>query len=211
MKEDSTLYSISPDAYAEYLEGLSNTEFWNQAYEKAHMPRSEHAAHALATIAVLPDDDALSCIPCELRNGHCLLPLPFVREILPLSQQITLLPDAPPWMLGILSWRGETLAVIDLCTYLTRSTSPLPRRVFLIVQHDYITLALCVLSIGPAMASVSTHEITPLTLPPAPEGTETPVGFIGMWERDNNEYACLDIPALFRAMAQHIERKPDHE
>ena len=211
MKEDSTLYSVSPDAYAEYLEGLTDTEFWDHAYEKAYMPRSEHAAHALTTIATPSDDDTLTCITCNLREGHCLLPLSYIREILPLSQQVTRLPDVPFWMLGILSWRGETLAAIDLCAYLTRSKTPLPSRVFLITQHEHITLALCVLAIGSNLVSVNIDEFTPFTLPPAPEGIEGPVGPIGMWKRDNNEYGYLDIPALFADAVQHIERKLTHE
>ncbi len=210
MKEDSTLYSVSPDAYAEYLEGLSDTDFWNHAYEQAYMPRSEHSARALTTIAILPDDDTLTCITCNLREGYCLLPLSYIREILPLSQQVTRLPDVPFWMLGVLSWRSETLPVIDLCAYMTRSKTPLPSRAFLIVQHEHITLALCVLAIGSVPVSVNTHEITPFMLPPAPEGDETPVAPIGMWKMDDNEYGYLDIPALFEDVVQHIERKSDH-
>ena len=217
MKQDSTLFSVSPDAYAEYLEHLSDTEFWNHAYEKAYMPRSTHAAHALATIAT-PPDDTLTCITCELRTAQCMLPLTLVREILPASQQVTLLPDMPFWMLGILSWRSETMAVIDLCSYLTKSSSsPLHKRVFLVIQYEHLSLAFCVLSIDPIATVVNANQIVPLALPPATYGgtpPETPLGIAGMWEHDNvgqELVLVLDIPALFKDVVQCIERGNSHE
>ena len=214
MKEDSTLFSVSPDAYAEYLEQLSDTEFWNHAYEKAHMPRSTHASHALATIAT-PPNDTLTCLTCELRVAHCMLPLALVREILPVAQHITRLPDMPPWMLGILSWRGETMAAIDLCAYLTKSSSsPLQKRVFLVIQHEHISLALCVLSVGSVTSLINTHQITPFTLPPVIEGGDPPIGIVGVWEHDDVEQKqvfVLDMPALFNDVVQCIEKKDSYE
>ena len=211
MKEDSTLFSVSPDAYAEYLEQLSDTEFWNHAYEKAHMPQ---ASHALTTIAT-PPDATLTCITCELRTAHCLLPIPLIREILPVAQHITRLPDMPPWMLGILSWRGETIAAIDLCSYLTKSvSSPLQKCVFLVIQHEYISLALCVLSVGSVESVLNAQQITPFTLPPVTEGGEPPIGIVGVWEHGNAEQKqvfVLDMPALFNDVMQCIERKDSCE
>ncbi len=214
MKEDSTLFSVSPDAYADYLEQLSDTEFWNHAYEKAHMPRSLHASHALATIAS-PPDDTLTCITCELRAAHCFLPLTPVREILPVTQHITLLPDMPLWMLGILSWRGETIAVIDLCSYLTKSSAtPLQKRVFLVVQHEHISLAFCVLSVGSVASVLNVQQITPFTLPSVAEGGEPPIGIVGVWEHGDGEQKqvfVLDVPALVNDVVQCIERKDSRE
>ncbi|GAC1431558.1 MAG: hypothetical protein PVS3B3_14700 [Ktedonobacteraceae bacterium] len=214
MKEDSTLFSVSPDAYAEYLEQLSDTEFWNHAYEKAHMPRSPHALQALATVAIVPDH-MLTCITCELRTAQCILPLTIIREILPVSQRLTLLPDMPFWMLGILSWRGETIATIDLCSYLTKScSSPLQKHAFLIVQHEHLSLALCVLSIDAIVTVVNTNQIVPFALAPAIAGGETPVGIVGVWEHGNvgqKQVFVLDIPTLFKDVVQSIERNDSHE
>lgn len=214
MKEDSTLFSVSPDAYAEYLEQLSDIEFWNHAYEKAYMPRSTHAFHALATVAT-PPDDTLTCITCELRTAHCLLPLTYVREILPVAQHITRIPTMPSWMLGILSWRGETMAVIDLCSYLTKTSStPLQKCVFLVIQHEHRSLALCVLSVESVAAVVHTHSITPFTLPPVTEGGEPPIGIVGVWQQNNadqKQIFVLDMPALFNDVVQCIGKKDSYE
>ncbi len=211
MKEDSTLFSVSPDAYAEYLEQLSDTEFWNHAFEKAHMPRSTHAAHALATVTA-PSDDTLTCITCELRTTQCVVPLTFIREILPETQQITLLPDVPPWMLGILSWRGKTVAAIDLCAYLTKSRpTPLQNHLFLIIHHEHISLAVCVLSIISATTLVNINQIRPITLP---HSNEPPIGIVGVWTSDTSKQEkvfVLDIPVLFKDMIQCIERGNSHE
>lgn len=212
MKEDSTLFSVSPDAYAEYLEQLSDTEFWNHAYEKAHMPRLSHSSHALAMVATSPGD-TLSCITCELRTARCVLPLTLVREILPNAQHIARLPDMPHWMLGILSWRGETMAAIDLCSYLTKSdTSPLQKHVFLVLQHASISLAFCVLSVEATVVNV--QQITPFTLPPVTESGEAPIGIVGVLEHNDvgpQQVFVLDIPALFNDVVQCIERKATYE
>lgn len=212
MKEDSTLFSVSPDAYAEYLEQLSDTEFWSHAFEKAHMPRSAHAVHALTPVAT-PPDETLTCVTCELRTTQCVVPLAFIREILPETHHIARLPDVPPWMLGILSWRGETVAAIDLCSYLTKSSpAPLQSHVFLIIQHEHISLALCILSLISATTIVNVNHIMPFTLPPDMAGSEPPAGIVGVWKSDTSEQVLvLDMPILFNDMVQCIERGNRHE
>lgn len=210
MKEDSTLFSVSPEAYAAYLEQLSNDEFWNHAYEKAHVSHPTHPIQALSSIAA-PPADHLTCVTCELRTAKCVLPLSVIREILPTSQYLTRLPDTPFWMLGILSWRGETMAAIDLCSYLTKGSSfPLQERTTLIVQHENLLLALCVLAVSDSATVVNLNHVTPFRLPPAIEGGETPIGIVGMWKHADVQQETifvLDISALFEDAMQCIERK----
>ena len=50
-----------------------------------------------------------------LADTHLLLPNVSVAEILP-WRRIKLLPDAPPWCLGLLGWRGESVPVIQFET-----------------------------------------------------------------------------------------------
>ncbi len=208
MKEESTLYSVSPDAYAEYLEQLNDTDFWNHAFEKAFMPRSPHAAHALATIAP-QSDETLTCITCELRTARCVFPLPLIREILPAPQHITLLPDVPFWMLGILSWRGETIAAIDLCACLSKSrTPPLQNCIALIAEHEQMRLALCVRSINSTSIVVDTHHTTPFTQLTGEGKPSTSVAGVLMQEGMTQEpVLLLDIPALFDDVVRSIERR----
>ena len=118
-------------------------------------------------------------------------------------------------MLGILSWRGETIAAIDLCSYLTKSSSsPLQKCTFLIVQHEHLSLALCVLSVGSVVRAVNVDQITPFALPPAVEGGEIPVGIVGVWEHGNTEQHpvfVLDMPTIFKDVVQCLERQDSHE
>ena len=214
MKEDSTLFSVSPEAYAEYLAHLSDAEFWHHAREKAHLPYSTHPTQALATIAAQPQN-TLTFLTCELRSAHCIIPLTSIREILPTTQHITLLPNIPFWMLGILSWRNETLAAIDLCSYSTQSVSaPLQERITLIVQHEDLALALCVLSVPSTLSFIHEDQIVPLTFPLSMQGYEPPIGLAGMLEREDAEQEItlvLDIALLFKDVMQGIERKTRHE
>jgi len=210
MKDDSALFSVSPDAYAEYLEHLSDAEFWNYAYEKAHTPHSTRSTQALTSIAT-PPDNMLTCLTCELRTAHCILPLTIIREILLMSQHLTLLPAIPFWMLGILSWRGETIAAIDLCSYLTKNiSSPLQDPVILIVQHEGISLALCVLSISSTLTFVNSNQFPPFSLSSTLKEVEVPVGIVGVWEQENAEQKqtlVLDIPALIKDVVQSVCRE----
>ena len=214
MMEDSTLFSVSPEAYAEYLEQLSDTAFWHHAREKAHMPYSTHPTQALITVTAQPEN-TLTCLTCELRAARCVIPLTSIREILSASQRFTLLPDVPFWMLGILSWRNETLAAIDLCSYSTQSTSsPMPEHITLIVQHEGLSLALCVLSVVSTLSYIDTNQIVPLTLPLDMEGYEAPIGLAGMLKREDagqEVTLVLDMAGLFKDVMQSIERKAHHE
>jgi len=214
MKEDSMLFSVSPEAYAEYLEQLSDAEFWEHAYEKAHVSHSTHPTQTLVTRVEKPED-TLTCVTCQLRAAQCILPLTSIREILPTSQRLTLLPDIPFWMLGILSWRNEIVAAIDLCSYLTQSESPpLRERVILVVQHQNLSLALCVLSITSALSIINTSQITPLTFPLTIAGHEVFTGLAGTLEQENagqEKTLALDMPTLFKDVMGCIDRQARYE
>jgi len=203
--------SVPPYEYAEYLEHLSNDEFWQLAYEKAAITTNAPAEQTQTNVLRM---EQLTCVVCSLRNGQCLLPLTDVREILPPTQAITLLPDVPPWMLGILAWRGETLAAIDLCAYITQTAPPAPKqRVTLVMQYENISLALCVLAIDAAVITINTSQIVPL---PDEKGASSMLGAIaGTWEAtptrgEQGALYVLNIPAFFPDIVQRIERKKKH-
>jgi len=211
MNEDAAQHLLSPYEYAEYLEKLSNDEFWNHARTLA-----SHSAHPMQTFTPVtyPPDSTLICATCSLRDTCCVLPFTIIREILPVSQHITRLPDVPPWMIGILSWRGETIAAIDLCAYLTQKILPLPQeRVTLIVQHEGMFLAFCILSFDATPTAIDISRVVPVSLPSIDESEESPpahVGIVGVWEPGDTAQEkplVLNIPLLFKDIIQHIERK----
>ncbi len=211
MNEDSTLFSISPNAYAEYLEHLTDEEFWDHAFAKAH---ATHPTSALATIAA-PTQEYLACATCQLRNERYILPLAALHEIVPVPQHVTFLPDVPLWMLGIVSWRGETVAAIDLEAYLAKSEAmPLGGRNLLIAHHDELLMAFCVSFIEPII-NVDATQIT-FFEESRYLSSEVPVGIRGIWEpkdksAQNGDMLVLDVPTLFNDVLRHLEKKTTHE
>lgn len=61
--------------------------------------------------AVATEPDELSCVLIPLEGGQLLLPSVCVAEIMP-WRRIKVLPEAPPWCLGLLGWRGEAVPVV---------------------------------------------------------------------------------------------------
>ena len=61
------------------------------------------------------DSKELACVLIPLVDTHLLLPNVSIAEILP-WRRVKSLPDAPPWCLGLLGWRGETVPVIQFET-----------------------------------------------------------------------------------------------
>src|SRR5438876_7854625 len=99
------------------LEQLSDEEFWRYARKLAstiNRARTGVIHHA-------PTEHLV----CKLSRGYCLVPLTALYEVVQPPQgrhktyPYTLLPAVPQWMLGLVAWRGETIAVIDLDAYLT--------------------------------------------------------------------------------------------
>ncbi len=211
MNRQNTLPFLSAYEYADYLEKLSDEEFWQLARDKADTSR--RTSYPSAPTASY--DELWVCIACSLREARCIVPLTNIREILPPSQSITLLPDMPHWMLGILAWRGETIAVIDLCAYLTKKHSPCPmQRVTLIVQHEGLALAFCVLAIDATFITIDPKQIV-LSQP-----SMFSVDIVGMWEATarqvgemgkQNLFYVMHLPAFFLDIVQGIEREKARE
>ena len=60
---------------------------------------------------VAQESTELPCVLIPLSDAALLLPNVCVAEILP-WRRIRALPDIPPWCLGLLGWRGETVPVV---------------------------------------------------------------------------------------------------
>lgn len=63
--------------------------------------------------AVAQQPYELSCVLIPLEGGQLLLPSVCVAEVMP-WRRIKVLPDTPPWCLGLLGWRGEAVPVVRL-------------------------------------------------------------------------------------------------
>ena len=117
------------------LAQLSDEEFWDYARKLAHqMPA-----------AAQPEE----CVTCKLSRGDCLIPLTALYEVVRPPHQLALLPAIPEWMPGIVAWRGETIAVIDLDAYLSGYPADLPDEgILLVANYDGLPVGLLVPTIG---------------------------------------------------------------
>jgi chemotaxis signal transduction protein len=116
------------------LEQLRDDEFWDYARALARQ----------VPVASQSED----YLECALGTGTCLIPLTTLNEVVLPPHRLTLLPATPEWMPGIVAWRGEAIAVIDLTLYLSGHAVDLSNAILLIVNQANISIGLLVPSIG---------------------------------------------------------------
>ena len=176
--------------HSQDLAQLSDEDFWRYAGELAHLPPSSPPASEY--------------LRCTYADGSYILPLATLREVVLFPHRFTLLPSSPPWMLGLTSWRDETIAVLDLAAYLFRSPTH-PTASLLIAKNDYVTLGLLAVIVSsippPQAASLQLREHS------AEQYASLPSGIIGLYEHA----FVLDIPSLLTAMVRDITVAKVHE
>lgn len=134
-KDDILTTALTDQSHVLFLEGLSDQDFWRYAAE-------------LASATSAPKVEIEQYLECESAQKRYILPLAVVREVVSPPHQVTLLPSIPVWMPGIMAWRGETVAAVDLDAYLTQSSARFRSDyILLIVQQDEITLGLFVATV----------------------------------------------------------------
>jgi chemotaxis signal transduction protein len=203
-------------AQLQNLEQLRDDEFWDYA-----------RALARQVPAAAQSKDYLECI---LGTGTCLLPLTTLNEVVLPPHRLSLLPATPQWMPGIVAWRGEAIAVIDLTLYLSGHAVDLSNAILLIANHANIPIGLLVPSIGQTTSmqqgpqdslfagnvagpSGPTHPadspalaaLAALAAPKAPATTQympsRPAGVQGI----HQGALVLDVPILLADVVQRIE------
>ncbi len=120
--------------YLQNLEQLDDEEFWDYARRLAHQ----------APAAAQPAE----YLECTLDQGTCLIPLTALNEVVLPPHHLTLLPATPEWMPGLVAWRGEAIAVIDLTHFLSGHSLDLSNGILLIANHAGLSFGLLVPSIG---------------------------------------------------------------
>ncbi len=94
-----------PGVTMQELERMNDEECWNYARQRARaLP--ELPSHA-------------EYIECKLSTRACLIAFQDLAEVLPPPHRLARLPGMPGWMAGIMAWRGETIAVVNLDLYLS--------------------------------------------------------------------------------------------
>lgn len=177
------------------LERMADEEFWNyaRAYANSVPPTSSEKKYS--------QDQYLEC---ELSSGTCLISLKDVIEVLPSPQQYTYLPLAPAWLLGLVSWRGEAIALVELDSYLNAVSVPLASGMLVIVSHSDTTVGLFV----PGIGLTTTVQFEQLQTFPEPGIFYTPVR-TGVIKGIYAEEPVLDISALLPDVIQQIGMRTD--
>src|ERR1700737_3573014 len=84
---------------------LTEEEFWD--YARA-------LAHRIPTPVSTRSQEVLIC---ELSQETYIFPLSALNEVVPPPHLFAFLPAMPGWMPGIVAWRDQTIAVVDLEAY----------------------------------------------------------------------------------------------
>lgn len=123
MNDYLTAMTATLDAtHLQDLASLSDEAFWAYARELAQS--IEQAVH--------PEE----YLECRLQNGLCFLALDALYAVISPPHSIAVLPTTPPWMPGIVAWRGEVIAVIDLEAYLSGQSMECVQDGTLLVAHS---------------------------------------------------------------------------
>jgi len=103
-QQNVEIHTPLPGSNVQDLEQMDDEEFWDYARQRARtLP--EPPLHA-------------EYIECKLSTHACLVMFQDLAEVLPPPHRLARLPGMPIWMAGIMSWRGETIAVVNLDLYL---------------------------------------------------------------------------------------------
>ncbi len=186
---NSTFMQLSP-SHGQYVEQLSDQDFWSYAAR-------------LASASPAATNPVAEFLACGLGEGQCIFPLVSLREVVPPPHHVTLLPATPSWMLGITSWHGETIAVIDLFAYLTRQVARMRTdHTLLVVQNDEVAIGLFVEALGSLTTLRADHLDPPEYAGRVfPHLARLPVGVVSGVYRDA---LLLHIPAVLADMVQHM-------
>ncbi|SRR5579884_1727041 len=199
-RPDPTPSAVS-SANAQFLEQLSNDDFWRLAVDIAQV----------APMAQVASDDYLECV---LAHGRCLLPLVVLREIVSPPYYFSRFPATPVWMVGIGAWRGEIIAVIDLDAYLFHHPARSPHNVtnatLVVAQLDDLTLGFLVRDVG-AVTALDVEQIVPIEQASTwythlQKEVVIGVKCDGGGKRQlDSEALLLDMPILVQDIVQHLK------
>lgn len=176
------------NSQAQFLEQLSDEEFWSYASQLAH-----------STLIVHPPLE--NYLACELQQGPCLVPLAALREIVPPPHRFTLLPATPLWMIGLAAWRGESIGVIDLGAYLSDHVTQVHTNgMLLIAQADELMLGLYVPVVG-SMTTVTAEQMKSPEQPPKWYVPLCPDVLKGIYD----EALVLDVSVILIDIMQRVK------
>lgn len=174
---------------------MNDEEFWNYARQRASAV-PEQPSHA-------------EYLECKLSGSTCLVPLGDLAEVLPPPYRLARLPGIPAWMAGIMAWRGETIAVVNLDFYFLSPQNadlpPLADGMLLVVYASGQALGLLVPALGMTTA-IELEEVAPLA-----DSTHALLARnTGIFEGMYADVPILNISALLASLVQQIGMATAH-
>jgi chemotaxis signal transduction protein len=163
------------------IDSLTEEEFWDYARALANQipaPLSTFSQEYLI---------------CELSQEAYVFPLSALNEVVPAPHRFARLPAMPTWMPGLVAWRGQTIAVVDLDAYLSGHSIAHPNEgTLLVANQGDITLGLLVSTIGKTTTTGRPSNLL---------ATDS-VALLSDTER---ERPIFDMPAFFSEVIEKIE------
>jgi len=154
---------------------LSDEAFWDYARELA----GQIAA------AEYPEE----YLECLLQRVSRLIPLNALYEVVAPPHFIAVLPAMPPWMPGIVAWRGESIAVIDLESYFSHQPVALAHGGYegtlLVASYEGLPVGLLVPGVREIRQNVP-HEVKMQAA------------------EEQEEALIIDIPSMLAEALRHI-------
>lgn len=185
-----------PGGNIQDLEGMNDEEFWSYARQRARII-SEQPSHT-------------EYIECKLSTHACLLAFRDLAEVLPPPHRLARLPGMPTWMVGIMAWRGETIAVINLDRYLLgnreSATSWMADGMVLVASQDDLALGLLVPALG-FTSTIAREQIIPPTTPSSFAFAESATIVTGVY----TDLPILNMSTLLTGLARQIGMAAYHE
>ncbi|MEO7021805.1 MAG: chemotaxis protein CheW [Ktedonobacteraceae bacterium] len=192
----NTLHTPLPGVTIQELERMNDEEFWNYARERERM-LPEPPSHA-------------EYIECKLSIHACLITFQDLAEVLPPPHRLARLPGMPAWMAGIMAWRGETIAVVNLDLYLLGAqqgdASWMADAMLLIASQGGMVMGLLV----PALGFTSTIALEQIVPPNAPNDF-VPAYDSALVAGIYADLPILTISTLLTQLAQQIGMAAYHE
>jgi chemotaxis signal transduction protein len=146
------------------------------------------------TAGVVPDLGT-EVIVVRLGRGRFAAELSAVAEVGRIPD-VTRVPGAPSWLLGVANWRGRILPVIDLCPLLGERAVAPERSSRLLVLTDRGVLVGVV--VDGVEGIVTTHSDTDVAPVPAGLPADAVALLAGQIPREDGPVALLDVDAVMR-------------
>ncbi|GAC1567596.1 MAG: hypothetical protein NVS3B14_14140 [Ktedonobacteraceae bacterium] len=140
-----------------------------------------------------------------MQRGKCFVPLHALEEVLPAPHRFAHLPLTPRWMPGVLAWRGEIMAVVNLEEYLSDLAAPLSGGMLLVARHPECVVGLRVPAVG-STVMIEPEQLTPSITPLLPYTPARAGNVSGVYA------GCpvLDVAALLHDVTLQVRMAAQH-